>query len=227
MTEYYRQTGDNVSEIRITGASDADIDHIRKERSLGLSVEELKKVADYFRKEGRNPTDVELEAIAQSWSEHCCYKTSRPILERTVLNTDTPRDICIVSEDAAVIEFDEEHGYVVALESHNHPSSLDPYGGAATGIGGILRDVVCMGGQPIALVDPIFFGPLDYPEEKLPAGTKHPRYLFHGVVSGIADYGNRVGIPTVSGLVEYDESYVGNCLDKCRVHRLHEEKKYY
>ena len=212
MDEYYRQIGEKVSEIRITGASDADLERIRKERSLGLSVEELKKVAAYFRKEGREPTDVELEALAQSWSEHCCYKTSRPILERTVLKTDTPRDICIVSEDAAVIEFDEEHGYVVALESHNHPSALDPYGGAATGIGGILRDVVCMGGQPIALIDPIFFGPPDYSEEKLPAGTKHPRYLFRGVVSGIADYGNRVGIPTVCGLVEYDESYVGNCL---------------
>ena len=212
MDEYYRQITDNVSEIRITEAKDADLDRIRKERSLGLSLEELKKIVAYYKKEGRYPTDVELEALAQSWSEHCCYKTSRPILERTVLKTDTPKDICIVSEDAAVIDFDKDHGYVVALESHNHPSALDPYGGAATGIGGILRDVVCMGGQPIALIDPIFFGPLDYPEEKVPAGTKHPRYLFRGVVSGVADYGNRVGIPTVSGLVEFDESYVGNCL---------------
>ncbi len=212
MDEYYRKITDKVSEIRITEAKDADLDRIRKERSLGLSLEELNKIVAYFKKEQRYPTDVELEALAQSWSEHCCYKTSRPILERTVLNTDTPKDLCIVSEDAAVVDFDKEHGYVVALESHNHPSALDPYGGAATGIGGILRDVVCMGGQPIALIDPIFFGPLDYPEEKLPPGTKHPKYLFRGVVSGIADYGNRVGIPTVSGLVEFDESYVGNCL---------------
>ena len=212
MAEYYRPVTDKVSEIRIIGASDHELETICKERSLGLSLEEIKKVAAYFKKEGRDPTDIELEALAQAWSEHCCYKTSKSILERTVLDTSTPGDICIVSEDAAVIDFDKEHGYVVALESHNHPSALDPYGGAATGIGGILRDVVCMGGQPIALIDPIFFGPLDYPEEKLPSGTKHPKYLFRGVVSGIADYGNRVGIPTVSGLVEFDESYVGNCL---------------
>jgi len=212
MSELYKKAMDKVLEVGILEAGDKDLEKILKERSLGLSLEEMKKVQGYFRKEKRNPTDVELEALSQAWSEHCCYKTSRPILERTVLDTDTPGDICIVSEDAAVVEFDKEHGYVVALESHNHPSALDPYGGAATGIGGILRDVVCMGGQPIALIDPIFFGPLDYPEEKLPPGTKHPRYLFRGVVSGIADYGNRVGIPTVSGLVEFDESYVTNCL---------------
>jgi phosphoribosylformylglycinamidine synthase II len=212
MDEYYRQITDKVSEIRLTEAKDADLDRIRKERSLGLSLEELKKIAAYFKKEERYPTDVELEALAQSWSEHCCYKTSRPILERTVLKVKTECDPCIVSEDAAVVEFDDEYAYVFAMESHNHPSALDPYGGAATGVGGILRDVLCMGGQPIALLDPIFFGPLDYPDELVPEGTKHPRYLFRGVVSGIADYGNRVGIPTVSGMVEFDESYVGNCL---------------
>ena len=212
MPDLYKKILENVSEINILEAGEKDLDRIRKERSLGLSLEEMKKVAAYFRKEKRNPTDVELEALSQAWSEHCCYKTSRPILEKTVLDIKTECDPCIVSEDAAVVEFDDEYGYVVALESHNHPSALDPYGGAATGIGGILRDVLCMGGQPIALIDPIFFGPLDYPEDKLPAGTKHPRYLFRGVVSGIADYGNRVGIPTVSGMVEFDESYVGNCL---------------
>jgi phosphoribosylformylglycinamidine synthase len=120
--------------------------------------------------------------------------------------------LLVISEDAGVVEFNKDYAYVVALESHNHPSALDPYGGSATGIGGILRDVVCMGAQPVALVDPLFFGPLDVELEKVPKGTKHPTFLFRGVVKGIGDYGNRVGIPTVSGQVSFDESYTGNCL---------------
>ena len=211
--EHYSKLADKVYEVKILEATDEELDSIGKERVLGLSLSELKKVQAHFKAMGRNPTDVELEAFGQSWSEHCCYKTSRPVLERTVFDIETAdKECCMVSEDAAVIDFDKEHAYVVALESHNHPSALDPYGGSATGIGGIVRDVLCMGGQPIALIDPIFFGPLDYPEEKMPKGIKHPRYLFNGVVSGIAAYGNRIGIPTVSGMVEFDESYVGNCL---------------
>jgi len=110
-----------------------------------------------------------------------------------------------------VVEFDEEHAYVIKMESHNHPSAVEPYGGAATGVGGVIRDVLCMGAQPIALADPLFFGRLDY-DKKLPKGTKHPQYLLNGVVSGIRDYGNRVGIPTVSGLVYFDNGYLNNCL---------------
>jgi len=201
----------NFQEINLE-ADDAGLVKILKKRSLGLSLDEAKKVREYFRKEKRNPTDVELEALSQAWSEHCCYKSSKPVLKRTVFKIKAPQNICVISEDAGVVDFDKEHAYVVALESHNHPSALDPYGGAATGIGGILRDVICMGSQPVALIDPLFFGPLDLPEEKLPKGTKHPRFLFKGVVSGIADYGNRVGIPTVAGMVEFDESYVTNCL---------------
>jgi phosphoribosylformylglycinamidine synthase II len=212
MPELYRKILENVFEINVLGAKDHELERISREKTLGLSLEEMKKIREYFRKERRNPTDVELEALAQSWSEHCCYKTSKPILERTVFDISAPQNICVISEDAGVVDFDEKHAYVVALESHNHPSALDPYGGAATGIGGILRDVVCMGAQPIALIDPLFFGPPKFPEEKLPKGTKHPRYLFKGVVSGIADYGNRVGIPTVAGMVDFDESYVSNCL---------------
>jgi len=213
MAELYKRRGGlDVFEVSLLKASDAELERVSRERVLGLSLSELRMVRDHFKREGRNPSDVELEAFAQSWSEHCCYKTSKPILKKTVFNVKAPHVICAISEDAAVIEFDDEHAYVIKIESHNHPSALDPYGGAATGIGGILRDVVCMGAQPIALVDPLFFGPLDFPEDKLPRGTKHPSYLFHGVVAGIADYGNRVGIPTVAGMVFFDESYVGNCL---------------
>ncbi|MEA3255890.1 MAG: phosphoribosylformylglycinamidine synthase subunit PurL [Candidatus Altiarchaeota archaeon] len=206
----YRRILDNLYEISILKVSDSELETVSRDRSLGLSLYEMRKIRGYFNKEGRNPTDVELEAIAQSWSEHCCYKTSKSILDRTIFKIKAPQSIC--ADDAGVVEFDREHAYVVALESHNHPSALDPYGGSATGIGGILRDVVCMGAQPIALVDPLFFGPLNYPENKLPSGTKHPRFIFKGVVSGIADYGNRVGIPTLAGMIEFDDSYTGNCL---------------
>lgn len=211
MPEPYRKLLENVYEINLLEADDSRLKEISRGKSLGLSLEEMKKIRDYFKREKRNPTDVELEAFAQSWSEHCCYKTSKPILKKTVFNIKAPQNICVISEDAGVVDFDEEHAYVVALESHNHPSALDPYGGAATGIGGILRDVVCMGAQPIALIDPLFFGPLNY-TGKLPKGTKHPQYLFKGVVSGIADYGNRVGIPTVAGMIDFHNSYVTNCL---------------
>lgn len=213
MGEHYKQKGNlDVFEVNILEASEKELAEISEERSLGLSAEEMGKIRDYFKKEGRNPTDIEVEAFAQSWSEHCCYKTSRPILKETVFNIKAPQNICVISEDAGVVDFDDEHAYVVALESHNHPSALDPYGGAATGIGGILRDVICMGAQPIALVDPLFFGSLDFPDSDLPEGTKHPQYLLKGVVQGIADYGNRVGVPTVSGMIFFDDSYVGNCL---------------
>ncbi len=212
MPGFYKELMKDVYEIEILDADGKLLERISQERSLGLSGDEMLKIQAHFKKAGRSPTDIELEALAQSWSEHCCYKTSKPILERTVFSIKAPQNICVISEDAGVVDFDKDHAYVVALESHNHPSALDPYGGAATGIGGILRDVVCMGGQPLALIDPLFFGPLDYPEKKIPAGIKHPSFLFKGVVSGIADYGNRVGIPTVSGMVYFDESYIGNCL---------------
>ncbi len=190
---------------------DGDLEATGEALGLGLSLAELEKVRDHFRDEGRVPTDVELQAIDQAWSEHCCYKSSRPVLEETVFGLDVPRKVA-VREDAGIMEFDDDHYYAVGLESHNHPSALDPYGGAATGIGGILRDVVCMGAQPIALVDPLFFGELDTPRSELPDGVKHPRYLMGGVVAGIRDYGNRVGIPTVAGQVAFHPGYTGNPL---------------
>ena len=131
-------------------------------------------------------------------------------MKKYVFNVDENR--IIAREDAGVMEFDKDHYYCVALESHNHPSAIEPYGGAATGVGGIVRDVLCMGAQPIAYIDPLFFGPLDYPFEKLPKGVKHPVYLFKGVVDGIRDYGNRIGIPTLAGQVYFHEGYTGNCL---------------
>jgi phosphoribosylformylglycinamidine synthase len=197
-------------EIVLDGASDDELTGLSEAAGLALSVEELRRIRDHFAARGRPPTDVELQSLGQSWSEHCCYKSSKPILRRFIFPVQTPA--VLDRGDAGVVEFDEEHAYALRIESHNHPSAVEPYGGATTGIGGILRDVLAMGAQPIALVDPLHFGPLDYAHEKLPKGMKHPLYLFGGVVAGIRDYGNRVGIPTVAGSIFFDEGYVGNII---------------
>lgn len=192
------------------GADDQQLVKISEEAQLGLSLSEMRRIKKHFLEKKRNPTDIELQSLGQAWSEHCCYKCSTPILKKFVFGIDAPQNILVIKEDAGVVDFDEDHAYVVALESHNHPSAIEPYGGAATGIGGIIRDIVCMGAQPVALIDPLFFGPLD--SSQVPGGVKHPRYLFSGVVAGISDYGNRVGIPTVAGMVYFDEGYIGNCV---------------
>ena len=197
-------------DVNLADASDEELKELSKESGTALSLDEMKRIRDHFIPRGRNPTDVELQSIGQAWSEHCCYKSSKVFLKQYVFGINTNQ--VIDRGDAGVMEFDKDHAYALRIESHNHPSAVEPYGGAATGIGGIIRDVLCMGAQPIALVDPLFFGPLDYPVEKLPRGVKHPKYLFGGIVAGIRDYGNRVGLPTVSGGVWFDESYVGNCL---------------
>lgn len=199
-----------LKEINLEEASDDDLLEISRESGTGLSLDEMRRIKDYFAARGRRPTDVELQSIGQAWSEHCCYKSSKVFLREYVFSI-TNRHV-IDRGDAGVMEFDRDHAYALRIESHNHPSAVEPYGGAATGIGGILRDVLCMGARPIALVDPLFFGSLGYPSSRLPEGVKHPKYLLGGVVAGIRDYGNRVGVPTVSGGLWFDDSYVGNCL---------------
>ena len=201
-----------MKKFEIQDAKDDDLKRISELMGLSLNIEEMRAIKRYFQLKRRAPTDVELQSIAQAWSEHCCYKSSKKILQKYIFGIDAPQSILAIKEDAGVVEFDAEHAYVVAFESHNHPSAIEPYGGAATGIGGIVRDVICMGAQPIALIDPLFFGPLDYSYEKLPAEVKHPKFLFDGVVAGISDYGNRIGIPTCAGMVYFDDGYVGNCV---------------
>ncbi|MBQ6547313.1 MAG: phosphoribosylformylglycinamidine synthase subunit PurL, partial [Candidatus Methanomethylophilaceae archaeon] len=196
-------------DVDILSATDDELKEISSEMGLSLSLDEMKTIVDYFKKEGRNPTDVELQSLGQAWSEHCCYKSSKPILKEFVFAIEHPN--VLSRGDAGVMVFDDDYGYALRIESHNHPSAIEPYGGAATGIGGILRDVVCMGAQPIGLVDPLCFGPIDT-EKEIPKGIKHPHYLVNGVVSGIRDYGNRVGVPTISGGFFFDERYNGNCL---------------
>lgn len=196
--------------VDILEASENDLMRISKDLGLALNLEEMKRIQEYFRGVGRKPTDVELQSLGQAWSEHCCYKSSKFFLREFVFGIEASQ--VLLKGDAGVVEFDEDHAYALRIESHNHPSAIEPYGGAATGIGGILRDVLCMGAKPIALVDPLHFGPLDYPYEKLSRGVKHPLYLTQGVVAGIRDYGNRVGVPTVAGSIYFNEGYLGNII---------------
>ncbi len=167
-------------------------------RALGLTDDEYDRICAVL---GREPTTPELAMYSVMWSEHCSYKSSRPHLKR--FPTEAPWVVVGPGEGAGVVDIGDGWLAALRIESHNHPSFVEPYQGAATGVGGILRDVFSMGARPIALWDQIRFGPLDDP---------HNRYLFNGVVAGIAGYGNAVGVPTVGGEVEFADCYAGNPL---------------
>jgi len=223
LTDFYERV-DKRFPVFLIKIRDMNIKELQKlSRDLGLSLnrDEMIRIRSYFRSLDRDPTDVEIQAIAQAWSEHCCYKSSKHVLKKYIIGIDSPK-VFLTGEDAGVVELDNDHVYVFKMESHNHPSAVEPYGGAATGVGGIIRDVLCMGAKPIALVDSLFFGNFDYPEKRLPKGMKNPRFIFNGVISGIRDYGNRVGIPTVSGITYFDPGYATNvlvnvgCVGVCR-----------
>jgi phosphoribosylformylglycinamidine synthase II len=150
---------------------------------------------------GRAPTRVELGIIGALWSEHCGYKTSKPLLKR--LPTEGRRVLQGPGENAGAVDIGDGLAAVFKIESHNHPSAIEPYQGAATGVGGILRDIFTMGARPVALLDSLRFGPYEDAAQ---------RHLFDGVVAGIGGYGNCIGVPTVGGEVYFDESYRYNCL---------------
>jgi phosphoribosylformylglycinamidine synthase len=126
-----------------------------------------------------------------------------------------PWCISVFEDNAGIIHFEGEYGIAVKVETHNHPSAIEPFGGAATGVGGVIRDVLGVWADPIACMDVLGFGPLSYDYDKLPPGIKHPKYVFRGVVAGIGHYGNNMGIPTVNGAIYFDESYVGNVVVYC------------
>jgi phosphoribosylformylglycinamidine synthase len=167
-------------------------------RRLGMTDDEHESVLGLL---GREPRPAELAMYSVMWSEHCSYKSSRAHLRR--FPTEAPWVVVGPGENAGVVDLGDGWLAAIRIESHNHPSFVEPYQGAATGVGGILRDVFTMGARPIALWDQIRFGPLDDPRN---------RYLFNGVVSGIAGYGNAVGVPTVGGELEFDPCYSGNPL---------------
>src|SRR5665648_241705 len=172
------------------------------EVKVDLAEGEVKWIKDTLE---RDPSITELGMFDVMWSEHCSYKSSRPKLK---LFEDAEKNYDYVlagpGQDAGVIDIGEGYALAFRIESHNHPSAIEPYHGAATGIGGIIRDVLCMGVRPIALLDPLRFGTLK--------NNPHSQWLFKYVVKGIADYGNCTGIPTIGGEVEFDKSFEGNCL---------------
>jgi len=154
-----------------------------------------------LKKLGREPNEVEWAMLEAQWSEHCSYKSSKPLLR--LLPSKGPRVIVGPGSDAGVIDVGSGWAVTLHIESHNHPSAIDPYGGAATGVGGVVRDILSLGTRPIALLDPLRFGNIE---------NTHSRWLFDNVVRGIGSYGNCIGVPTVGGEVEFDPSFERNCL---------------
>ena len=220
----------------IRDLDDAGLEALSKEKDLFLNLVEMKTIQDYFRRLDREPTDIELESLAQTWSEHCVHKTLKSevdmtsngdkvhfdnLLKETVFKAtkelDKPWCISVFADNAGVVEFDDESAVCFKVETHNHPSALDPYGGAATGIGGVIRDPMGtgMGARPIANTDIFCFGRPDKSLDEVPKGVLHPRRIMRGVVSGVRDYGNRMGIPTVNGAIYFDDRYMANPLVYC------------
>ncbi len=178
--------------MSVVAASDADLAEVALTRAEYVHlVESL----------GRDPNQLELGIVGALWSEHCSYKTSKPLLGK--LPTRGSGVLQGPGENAGAVDIGHGLACVFKIESHNHPSAIEPYQGAATGVGGILRDIFTMGARPVALLDSLRFGPLDEP---------HQRHLFDGVVAGIGGYGNCIGVPTVGGELYFDKSYRTNCL---------------
>ncbi|MEG6520947.1 phosphoribosylformylglycinamidine synthase subunit PurL [Desulfotomaculum sp. 1211_IL3151] len=167
-------------------------------REMGLTDSEYQRIVEIL---GRQPNYVEIGIFAVMWSEHCSYKTSKPALK--TLPTEGPAILQGPGENAGIVDIGDGQAVVFKIESHNHPSAIEPYQGAATGVGGILRDIFTMGARPIAVLDSLRFGELNDPRV---------RYLFDGVVAGISGYGNCIGVPTVGGEVYFSDSYEDNCL---------------
>jgi len=218
--------------VDLAGVDDAELTRISREGTLSLNLAEMHTVRDHFASLGRAPTDCELETIAQTWSEHCVHKTFRgnididgEVVENLLANTvmratrelARPWCVSVFKDNAGIIEFDENYNLCFKVETHNHPSAIEPYGGAETGIGGVIRDILGagLGARPVANTDVFCFAPPDMPADEVPKGALLPRKVITGVVAGVRDYGNRMGIPTVNGAVYFDRRFVGNPLVYC------------
>lgn len=218
--------------VDLLKADDKALLEISRKGMLSLNLAEMQAIRDYFKGVGRNPTDCELATVAQTWSEHCKHKTFTGridyngeridnLLKETIKKcTETlDREWCIsvFKDNAGVIAFDEKTAICFKVETHNHPSAIEPYGGANTGLGGVIRDPLGtgLGAKPIISTDVFCFAPPDYPRENLPPGILHPKRIMKGVVAGVRDYGNRMGIPTTNGSIFFDERYIGNPLVYC------------
>lgn len=227
--------------VKIRDLNEDQLRKLSKEGQLYLSLAEMQTIQQQYQREGREPTDIELETIAQTWSEHCSHKTLagriaytdengtrqfKNMLKETIFQATQSireqlgdRDWCVkvFSDNAGIVTFDDEYHVVFKVETHNHPSAIEPYGGANTGIGGVIRDPLGtgLGAKPFCNTDVFCFARPDFAQEQLPPGVLHPRRVIKGVVSGVRDYGNRMGIPTVNGAVYFDDRYLGNPLVYC------------
>ncbi|MFC1668541.1 phosphoribosylformylglycinamidine synthase subunit PurS, partial [Chlamydiota bacterium] len=223
----------NLVTVDILNASKDRLLEISRQGQLSLTLNEMETIKQYFSGLNRNPTDCELEILAQTWSEHCKHKTLRGLIEfnkttiidnllkntimKVTKDLNKPWCVSVFHDNAGIISFDEEFNICFKVETHNHPSALEPYGGAGTGLGGVIRDILGTGrgAKPILNTDVFCFGNLDSTHSDLPPGTLHPKRVMKGVVSGVRDYGNRMGIPTANGAVLFHENYLGNPLVYC------------
>jgi len=221
---------DEVAVIPLRDLSQAQLAELNRTRGLALDPTELDAIATWFRGEGRDPTDAELETLAQTWSEHCTHKTFRAALTTTTGEVivplmrqlraatdqlDRPWVVSAFVGNAGIVDFGDALVLAVKVETHNHPSAVEPFGGANTGVGGVLRDVMAAPARPIAATDVLCFGPLDVAPDSVPTGTLHPRRITEGVIAGVADYGNKLGVPTVAGAILHDPGYTANPLVFC------------
>lgn len=226
----------NLITVILLDASDKELQRISREGQLFLNIAEMRRIKEYYARLRRNPTDIELETLAQTWSEHCAHKTFRGLidyeaggrrrrinnlLKETIMKAtaelDKPWCVSVFKDNSGVIRFDEKYNICFKAETHNHPSAIEPYGGANTGLGGVIRDPLGtgLGAKPILNTDVFCFGEPDYPFSRLPKGVLHPKRVMKGVVAGVRDYGNKMGIPTVNGAVLFDNRYIGNPLVYC------------
>jgi phosphoribosylformylglycinamidine synthase len=227
--------------VPLRSLDDAGLLRLSREGQLYLSLVEMQTIQAHFRSLERDPTDIELETVAQTWSEHCSHKTlggriayrgpegerrfGNMLKETIFAATNTIRkslgndDWCVsvFADNAGIVRFDESNNIAFKVETHNHPSALEPYGGSNTGVGGVIRDTLGtgMGAKPICNTDVFCFAPPDTPQTKVPSGALNPKRVMQGVVSGVRDYGNRMGIPTVNGAIYFDPRYLGNPLVYC------------
>jgi len=224
-------SSETIEMIPIRDRCDDQLLALSKERRAALDLAEMQTIRNYFHGEQRDPTDVEFETIAQTWSEHCVHKTFKAkitkedgqvidSLIKTYLKSAThkinaPWVISAFVDNAGIPDFDDEFEISFKAETHNHPSAVEPFGGANTGVGGVIRDILGVSAKPIANTDILCFGNQDLDPRKIPEGVLHPRRIQSGVVAGVQDYGNKIGIPTVNGAILYDEGYTANPLVFC------------
>ncbi len=224
-----------VEHIPVRGLNDEGLLAVSGSRRAALDLAEMKVIQAYFQSEGRDPTDVEFETIAQTWSEHCVHKTFKALITvegsdgqkyevNSLFNTyiraatekiAAPWALSAFVDNAGIIDLDGENEVSFKVETHNHPSAIEPFGGANTGVGGVIRDVLGVSHKPVANTDVLCFGRQNASFDELPAGVLHPRRILSGVVAGGQDYGNKMGIPTVNGAILFDAGYAANPLVFC------------